>query len=84
MSQFTVEQLKRILQDDVGVDESVDLDGDILDVAFADLGYDSLAMLQISLGIQERQGVSIPDDAAMHMKTPRGAIDYVNGLLALA
>jgi act minimal PKS acyl carrier protein len=78
---LTIDSLKRILRDDVGVPEGADLDGEILDVSFANLGYDSLAMLQIILAIQQRYGVSLPDEAMGEMKTPQAAINYVNGLL---
>ena len=43
MPQFTLEDLKRVLREAAGEDESVDLDGGIMDTEFGELGYDSLA-----------------------------------------
>jgi act minimal PKS acyl carrier protein len=78
MSQFTTEDFKRIVRVTVGVDDSVDLDGDILDTSFSELGYDSLAVLEIANKIKKEFGVAIPDEAIPDLATPRMTIDYVN------
>jgi act minimal PKS acyl carrier protein len=78
MCEFTLEDLKHILRTSVGVDESIDLDSDIIDVPFAELGYDSLALLEIASSIEQQFDVSIPDDAALGMETPRAAINCAN------
>ncbi|MGH8907105.1 MAG: acyl carrier protein [Egibacteraceae bacterium] len=78
MREFTLDDLKYIMRTSVGVDESVDLDGDILDVPFTELGYDSLALLEIAGSIEQQFNVLIPDDAALDMQTPRAAIDCIN------
>ena len=44
--QFSLDDLKRILIEGAGAEESVDLDGDILDEDFEHLGYESLALLE--------------------------------------
>ncbi|KWX04664.1 hypothetical protein TH66_05460 [Carbonactinospora thermoautotrophica] len=81
MAQFTLDDLKQIMRTSAGVDESVDLDGDIAHVAFADLGYDSLAVLEMQSRISQDLGIEIPDDALEHMKTPAEAVAYVNARL---
>jgi act minimal PKS acyl carrier protein len=82
MSAFTLDDLRRILRACAGEAESVDLDGDIADVAFSDLGYDSLALLELASRIEREYATSIPDDAAVEMRTPRTAVDYVNERLS--
>jgi act minimal PKS acyl carrier protein len=78
MTEFTIVDLKRIMRDCAGVDESIDLDGDIGDAEFAGLGYDSLALLEIQARVQQEFGVAMPDEALEHMTTPNGAVAYVN------
>ncbi|MGW0702217.1 acyl carrier protein [Streptomyces sp. NPDC002867] len=78
---LTVDDLKRILREGAGVDESVDLDGDILDTDFESLGYESLAMLEISSRIERELGVTLDDDTLTEATTPRALIEAVNGIL---
>jgi len=47
----------------------------------ADLGVDSLAVVQILLDIQSRFGVEIPVDDLGRLTTVGGTIDYINGRL---
>ncbi|WP_026361527.1 acyl carrier protein [Amycolatopsis nigrescens] len=84
MAEFTTDDLRRIIRATVGVDDSVDLDGDILDVPFTDLGYDSLAVLEVANKIEKELAVSVPDGAVGDMETPRDTIDYVNRQLSTA
>ncbi|HEY8374500.1 MAG TPA: acyl carrier protein [Pseudonocardiaceae bacterium] len=81
MSQFTLDDLRRILKSAAG-DDGATLDGDVLDTEFADLGYDSLALLELAGHVQREYGVPMPDDAPQHMTTPRAALDYVNARFA--
>jgi minimal PKS acyl carrier protein len=78
MSQFTVEDLKQLLSSCAGLDDAATLDGDVLHVAFADLGYDSLAILELASQVQRTYGVAMPDEAVEHMVSPQAAVDYVN------
>ncbi|MCC5581459.1 MULTISPECIES: acyl carrier protein [Microtetraspora] len=82
MPEFTMEDLKQTLRAIAGEDEQVDLDGDISDVSLADLGYDSLALLELASQVEKRYGVVIPDDAVHEMVTPRATLAYINGRLA--
>ncbi len=48
------------------------------DTAFeADLGADSLAAVELVLGIEEEFGISIPDSDAQGIKTVRDAVEYI-------
>lgn len=64
-----------------GEDESVDLDGDVLDVSFTDLGYDSLAVLQTTGHIEGAYGLVLDEDAVSEADTPRKFLDLVNRAL---
>jgi act minimal PKS acyl carrier protein len=72
------------LRASAGVDGSVNLDGDVLDTPFEELGYDSLALLELTGRVQRELGVPMPDDARLHMPTPRAALDYINSRFAEA
>ncbi|MEU2389657.1 acyl carrier protein [Streptomyces sp. NPDC007369] len=76
---MTLDDLRRILSESAGSEEG-QLDGDILDTEFAELGYDSLALIETASVIQRDYGVEIPDKLA----TPRELLDSVNGLLVAA
>ncbi|ORT57121.1 acyl carrier protein [Streptomyces sp. CB03238] len=75
MPEITLAYLVSIIKECAGDSDAADLDGDILDVTFQDLGYDSLALLEVSARLQQNVGVSIPEDA---METPRGTLRLIN------
>ncbi|WBB58140.1 acyl carrier protein [Streptomyces sp. WMMC500] len=52
-----------------------DLNGDIADIAFDELGYDSLALLELSARIKQTLGVDIPES---DMRTPGGTLRMIN------
>ena len=64
-------ELRRILRDNAGVEAGVDLDGEILDTSFEELGYDSLAVLETAARITQEYGVPIDDDTLSVATTPR-------------
>ncbi|WP_329215641.1 acyl carrier protein [Streptomyces sp. NBC_01485] len=82
--EFTIADLKRILREGAGADEGVDLDGDITDIDFESLGYESLAMLETGGRIEREFGVTLDDDTLTDAKTPRALIESVNALLVPA
>lgn len=75
----TLEDLKRILREGAGADENVDLDAEILDTEFADLGYDSLALLETASRISREYAITLDDDVVIAARTPRDFIKVVNG-----
>ncbi|MGW4644206.1 acyl carrier protein [Sphaerisporangium sp. NPDC004334] len=81
MSEFTIDDLKRILRACAGEDEAVGLDGDILDSGFEELGYDSLALLETASRIEHEVGVAVLDEEIGEVTTPRQLLDLVNGRL---
>lgn len=82
MSEFTIEDVRRILRDVAGADESVDLDGDIAETSFADLGYDSLALLETAARVQRDLGIRLADDAVMDIRTPGQLVELVGSARA--
>lgn len=75
----TLEDLKRILREGAGADENVNLDGEILDTEFAELGYDSLALLETASRISREYGTTLEDDVVIAARTPRDLLKVVNG-----
>jgi minimal PKS acyl carrier protein len=81
--EFTLDDLVNVLRDCAGQSESVNLGEDILDVPFADLGYDSLALMEAVSRIQRQYQVKLGDEAAGD-ETPRLLLTRVQETLAVA
>ncbi|AOR32932.1 actinorhodin polyketide synthase [Streptomyces fodineus] len=77
-TEVTLARLTTMLRESVGEEEGVDLDGDVIDTPFLELGYDSLALLQVIGEIEREYGVTIPDDAVVDAETPRALLDLIN------
>ncbi|MGQ4730225.1 MULTISPECIES: acyl carrier protein [Streptomyces] len=82
MAQLTLDALRTILIACAGEDDGIDLSGDILDVTFEDLGYDSLALMESASRIEREFGVSLSDDDIDETLTPRRLLDLVNVTVA--
>jgi act minimal PKS acyl carrier protein len=74
-AEFTLDDLKRILREGAGADENVDLDDEILDTEFAELGYDSLALLETAARIRREYGITLEDDVIIAARTPRALLE---------
>ncbi|WP_116041233.1 acyl carrier protein [Amycolatopsis palatopharyngis] len=68
---MTIDDLRRILTECAGEDESADLHGDIHDTPFAELGYDSLALMETATRIKHEYGIEISDEDIALVETPR-------------
>lgn len=77
MAALTIDDLRRIFKTVAGADETVDLDGDIIDANFADLGYDSIALLEAVGQIGRDYGIFLDEDALGEVHTFRGLLDLV-------
>lgn len=78
MSEFTMDDLRRVMRECAGEDESMTLEGDILDSPFEELGDDSLALLETATRIGRERDVTVPEDRLSGAKTPRLLLDAVN------
>jgi act minimal PKS acyl carrier protein len=80
---MTMNELCEILIECAGEDEAAALRGDIAEVEFDELGYDSLALMETAARIKQRFGVSIPDERIAELSTPASVLDVVNAALAV-
>ena len=80
-TQFTLDDLRRILLEAAGSDEDIDLGGDILDTAFEVLGYESIALLETGGRIEREYGITLDDDTLAEVRTPGELVDAVNNHL---
>jgi act minimal PKS acyl carrier protein len=79
---LTVVDLARILRQAAGQNEGIDLDGDILDRTFEELGYDSLALLETASRIEREHHITLEDSPVTEAATtPRLLLALVNGKL---
>jgi len=70
----TEEQVKKIVVDHLGIDESkVKLESKFID----DLGADSLDTVELVMAFEEKFDIEIPDDATETILTVQNAIDYI-------
>ncbi|MER6679939.1 acyl carrier protein [Streptomyces olivaceoviridis] len=79
---FTLEDLWRVLREAAGADDGADdgvvFGGDVQDVEFTDLGYDSLALLETVSRIEREYGISLGDAVIGEATTPRALVRVVN------
>ncbi|WP_329580332.1 phosphopantetheine-binding protein [Kitasatospora sp. NBC_01250] len=84
MKEFTLEDVRRIMRSCAGEDDTLNLAGDILDVRFTELGYDSLALLEAAAVIERECGVELPDEGLHELDTPGKLIDFVGESLTVS
>jgi act minimal PKS acyl carrier protein len=78
---LTIDDLKRIIRNVAGEEEGV-LDGDINDVDFEELGYDSIALLEARGHVERECGVELDDDKVTSATTMRTFLVVINDSLA--
>jgi act minimal PKS acyl carrier protein len=79
---FTIEDLKRFMRESAGEDEQLNLDGEVLDRTFEELGYDSLALMETTSRIERELEVALPEDELAGIATLRQYVGFVNGQLS--
>ena len=82
INEFTLPQLKVVLMEGAGVEEDVDLEGDIADTPFEELGYESLALLETGSRIEREYGIRLDEEALTDARTPRQLVELVNAHLS--
>ncbi|MFJ1902124.1 MULTISPECIES: acyl carrier protein [unclassified Streptomyces] len=82
MDRLELTELTALLRACAGEGEGIDLDGDVLDTLFLDLGYDSLALLQATGVIERDYDVLLDEEALDDAETPRQYLALVNRALA--
>ncbi|AXK32539.1 acyl carrier protein [Streptomyces armeniacus] len=78
---FSMDELQRLLLTDSVEGAAVDIAA-AADTPFQELGYDSLAMLELVCRVGREYGVSLPEDAEKAMTTPNEAVRYIGRSLA--
>ena len=81
MAKFTLDDLVRLLIECAGEEDGVDLHGDIEDVPFDELGYDSLALFNTVGQIEREIGTPLPDDIVGEATTPRALLAEIDRTL---
>lgn len=82
MDRLELTDLTALLRECAGEGEGTDLDGDVLDTLFLDLGYDSLALLQATGIIERDYGIMLDEEAMDEVETPRQYLELVNQALS--
>lgn len=84
MSTFSLAQLSTVAEACMGTDETPPLTDENLDVPLADLGYDSLAVLEIITRLQDAYDIRVTDEEADSLQTARAIVDHFSARLAAA
>lgn len=80
--ELTLDDLTRILRRTAGAGERGDLDGNVLDIEFSELGYDSVALLEMCGAVEREYSIKFDDYVVESAKTPRAFLAVVNDSLA--
>ncbi|TMQ91575.1 acyl carrier protein [Actinomadura soli] len=75
---FELHDLRRILRESAGIDESADLGGETLDTEFDALGIDSVALMETASRISREHGVQLDDEELTTSTTARRLMEMVN------
>lgn len=82
MARMTPDSLAELLRKAAGEGEgNFALNSDNLEAPFADLGYDSLAMLEVTGMVEREYQVNLSDDTVHQAETPQQFLDLVNSEL---
>lgn len=84
MAQFTLDRLQDIMRECAGQDEAAQPFGQAPDELFADLGYDSIALLETQSRINRDYDIEISEDDLADLTTPRELVEFLNSMLAAA
>ena len=79
---MTIEELRGILIACAGGDDGDAPREDFADLAFDDLGYDSLALIETASRLKLDHGVVIPDDLITEVGTPAELLKLINDRIA--
>lgn len=74
---MSVDELMTVLRKCAGPPENVP-EGDLLDVEFSELGYDSLALLEAASAIEREHGVRLTDEEVGSAPTPRALLEVLD------
>ncbi len=81
MRELTLADLVRVTRSRAGEAEEGVLNGDILDVLFEQLGYDSVALIEVLSEINHEYETDLSEQTVASLKTPRAVLDTVNRII---
>lgn len=76
------DEVRRIIRRQLKGSLKVDADQIKLDSSFADLGADSLHMVELVLAFEEEFAIEIPEEDTENIRLVQDAIDYIGKRLA--
>lgn len=82
MNAFTLDDLRTIMRESAGELEIDALTVDVANTCYVDLGYDSLALLEVTARIKQTLNVAVPDAALVCSATPAATVTAVNLVLS--
>jgi minimal PKS acyl carrier protein len=81
VEEMTLQRLIDLTRTHAGEHEEGALDGDVIDVLFGNLGYDSVALLEVMSQIRHQYGIDLADDTVGTARTPRQVLEKVNQVI---
>jgi multifunctional cyclase/dehydratase/O-methyltransferase len=81
MEKLTLAKLIDLTRTYAGEQEQGALDEDVIDILFGNLGYDSVALLEVVSQIKHQYGIDLSDDTVAAARTPRQVIEEVNRVI---
>jgi act minimal PKS acyl carrier protein len=84
MSGITVDDVRRILRACAGEPDAIAMEAEFGEITFEEMGYDSLARLEMAARIQQEFLVAIPEDKVDELHTPDAVVTYVGPRLSAA
>jgi len=82
MSELTLDSLRELLTEVAGADEGAGPSPDFGRLTFDELGYDSLALMEMAARLERDYGVVIDDEQIDELETPADVLELVNKALA--
>lgn len=80
MNDFTLDDLRGVLNRAAGEDGSFTFGDADAGLTYGELGYDSLVLLEAAAVISSTWGVQVPDEAVDIAATPRATVELVRGM----
>ncbi|EME57644.1 acyl carrier protein [Amycolatopsis decaplanina] len=81
MQTFTVEMLLAVTRECAGEPDETISAADVRSRTFRDLGYDSVALIEVIARLSHEFDLTIPDDVAPEDRTPENLVDLINAAL---
>ncbi|SNQ48495.1 Actinorhodin polyketide synthase acyl carrier protein [Frankia canadensis] len=79
---MTIDELRDLLVECAGGDDAAAPAGDISNVPFEDLGYDSLALIETATRLKLERGVVVPDEVIAQARTAGELLAEINERIA--